>query len=565
MLKDVPAPASTTATGGDLVVQSLVEHGVDTVFGLPGIQLDHLFCALHDAPAPPRMIIARHEQGAAYMAFGYAQATGKVGAYAVVPGPGFLNTTAALSTAYACNAPVLAIIGQVDSGAIGRHEAELHQLKDQTAIVAALTHAHWLPVSAAEVPVDMAAAFATLEQERRGPVAIEIPPDVLAGAVRPVPVISRRPAPAPAALDHRVVRDMLAALTGARRPIMFVGGGAVHAYKEVRAVAERLGLPVVSNRQGRGIVSDHDPRALGLYDAASIWSEVDVVLAVGTRLSHPRKSWGFAPGQTLLQIDHDADILAREPQPKLSLCADVGVALRALLTELETFDGKLPRRNHGLQDIRRRTLEVFETRLGPQMSYLRSLRAVLPENGIVVADYTQVGYVATAAFPVFSPRSLITPGYQGTLGFGFATALGAKVGCPDRAVLSINGDGGFLFTANELASAVQHRIGVVSVVFSDAMFGNVRRMQESNYGGRVIGTDLINPDFVRFAESFGAIGVRAHDPQSLGLAVRQALGSDLPTVIEVPVERFPDPWPLLFPALPAKAEAKASPQKVGRQ
>lgn len=557
MLNDVPASTPAPVTGGDLVVQSLVEHGVDTVFGLPGIQLDHLFCALHDAPAPPRIIIARHEQGAAYMAFGYAQATGKVGAYAVVPGPGFLNTTAALSTAYACNAPVLAIIGQVDSAAIGRHEAELHQLKDQTAIVAALTRAHWLPVTAADISVDLAAAFAMLEQERRGPVAIEIPPDLLAARIQTLPAVTpRAPAPVPT-LDSRVVRGMLAALAGARRPIMFVGGGAVHAYKEVRALAERLGLPVVSNRQGRGIVSDHDPRALGLYDAASIWNEVDVVLAVGTRLSHPRKSWGFGPGQTLLQIDHDTDILAREPRPQLSLCVDAGLALRALLTELETFDGRVQRRDSGLHDVRRRTLETFETQLGPQMSYLRSLRAVLPENGIVVADYTQIGYVATAAFPVFAPRSLITPGYQGTLGFGFATALGAKVGCPDRAVLSINGDGGFLFTANELASAVQHRIGVVSIVFSDAMFGNVRRMQEINYGGRVIGTDLTNPDFVRFAESFGAVGVRAHDPQSLGLAVRQALGNDLPTVIEVPVERFPDPWPLLFPALPAKVEAKA--------
>lgn len=561
MLKDAPAPTPPPVTGGDLVVRSLVEHGVDTVFGLPGIQLDHLFCALHDAPSPPRTITARHEQGAAYMAFGYAQATGRVGTYAVVPGPGFLNTTAALSTAYACNAPVLAIVGQVNSTSIGGHDAELHQIRDQTAIVASLTRGNWLPAAAADIPADMAAAFSTLVDQCRGPVAIEIPPDLLAAQVQPAPQVARQSAPAPAPLDERVLREMLATLVDAKRPVMFVGGGAVHAYKEVRALAERLGLPVVSHRQGRGIVSDHDPRSLGLFDLASIWDEVDVVLAVGTRLSHPRKSWGFRLGQTLLQIDHDTDILARRPQPQLSLCADAGVALRALLVELETFAGRPQRRDHGLHDIRRRTLEVFETQLAPQMSYLRSLRAVLPENGIVVADYTQIGYVATAAFPVFSPRSLITPGYQGTLGFGFATALGAKVGCPDRAVLSINGDGGFLFTANELASAVQHRIGVVSVVFSDAMFGNVRRMQEINYGGRVIGTDLINPDFVKFAESFGAIGVRATDPQSLGLAVRQALDVDLPTVIEVPVDRFPDPWPLLFPTLPARTDPRSSTRK----
>ena len=181
------------------------------------------------------------------------------------------------------------------------------------------------------------------------------------------------------------------------------------------------------------------------------------------------------------------------------------------------------------------------------MSYVRALREALPDDGIVVADYTQVGYVATAAFPVSRPRQMITPGYQGTLGFAYATALGAKVGCPDKPVVALCGDGGFLFTANELATAVQHDIRAVAIVFNDGAYGNVRRMQEDLYGGKVVASALHNPDFVRFAESFGAAARRAEGPQGLATALRWALDQPGPTLIEVPVSKMPDPWDLLEP------------------
>ena len=197
--------------------------------------------------------------------------------------------------------------------------------------------------------------------------------------------------------------------------------------------------------------------------------------------------------------------------------------------------------------MKARTLAGLDERLGPQCEYLRAIRAELPDEGIYVEDLTQIGYVGRMAFPVYRPRTYIHSGYQGTLGFGFATALGAKVGRPDLPVVSISGDGGFMYNVQELSTAVRHGIDIVAIVFADGAYGNVRRMQKEDYGNRLIGVDLPNPQFPKMAESFGAAGVRTTTPDGLRRELAAALKRRGTTLIEVAVGEMPDPWKVLLP------------------
>ncbi|EPX80364.1 thiamine pyrophosphate-dependent enzyme [Salipiger mucosus] len=342
-------------------------------------------------------------------------------------------------------------------------------------------------------------------------------------------------------------------LTATRRPLMFVGRGAVHAADGLRRLAERLEIPTVAEGRAKGVLEDRDLLSVGLWGAAQLWDSSDLVILVGSRARHSVGVWPRRPGQQVLQIDIDPAHL-HDPAPgDVGMVADSALAVAGLLEAVGRTGPRRSARREELRGLRDARMKTFETRLPDQMRHLRAIRAVLPDDAIIVPDYTQVGYVACAAFPAFRPGTLITPGYQGTLGFAFATALGAKVGCPDRPVISLNGDGGFLFTLPELATAVKHRIGAISIVFSDGAYGNVRRLQKTVNGGRVIATDLQNPDFVALAQSFGAHGVRARDELEVGLAVREAMRRDLPTVIDVPVGEMNDPWPLLRPQLPEKA------------
>jgi acetolactate synthase-1/2/3 large subunit len=270
-----------------------------------------------------------------------------------------------------------------------------------------------------------------------------------------------------------------------------------------------------------------------------------VVLIVGTRFLQPAKSlWGPRDGQTLVQIDIDPEEIGRNCAVAIGITADAGWALEALAGHLSRHNGRRESRRDDLAAAKRAAHERLQA-LQPQAAFAAAIRAALPEDGILVSEVTQVGYWAGYGFPVYQPRTLITPGYQGTLGYGFATALGAQVGAPGRKVVSINGDGGFMYTVGELATMVRHRLPVVAVVFTDNAFGNVRRIQRETFGGRVIASDLRNPDFVKLAEAFGVDGLRATTPEDLRNALQTALRNDRPALIEVPVGEMPSPWPVI--------------------
>jgi acetolactate synthase I/II/III large subunit len=316
-----------------------------------------------------------------------------------------------------------------------------------------------------------------------------------------------------------------------------------------------LQAPVLAYRRGRGVLDSRDPLSVTLPLGRELWGEADVVLAVGTRLFTGLMQWGVDEKLTIVRVDVDPEEQERFARPAVALTGHARPILRSLIDALGTH--QRPSRRAELEqrqaDMRRRL-----GKLAPQIGFLEAIRAELPEDGVFVDEVTQIGFAARLLFPVYKPRTFLSPGYQDSLGWGFATALGAQYARPDVRVLSISGDGGFLFTANELATAVCHRIPVTAVVFNDDAFGNVRRIQQEHYGNRLIASDLVNPDFVRYAQSFGAAAERARNPAELRAALKRAFKRrDLPTVIEVPVGPMPSPWEFIqMPRVRGQLETK---------
>jgi acetolactate synthase-1/2/3 large subunit len=531
-------------TTAEATVSSLVAHGFRTVYALPGVHNDPLFDALFKQADRIRTIHTRHEQGAAYMALGAALATGRPQAYSVVPGPGLLNTGAALLTAYGTNAPVLALIGQIPEDAIGRGLGHLHEIRDQAGIIARLVDYSARIRTPSEAPLLVADAVRAMGRGRPGPAALECAIDVW-GRSGPVgPIRAQEPAPEPP-IDDDLILAAAKRLGACLRPLIVVGGGAQDAAVEVTELAQLLQAPVLAFRRGRGVLDARDPLSVTLPLGHELWREADLVLGIGTHLLTPLSQWGVDPDLAVIRIDADPDEPARLRRPDLALIGSARPILRRLLDRLPRHSPKrTSRRDEMLQ--RHARLRERLSRLAPQIGFLEAIRAELPDDGLLVEEVTQMGFAARLAFPVYKPRTYLSPGFQDNLGWGFASALGAQHARPDVAVVSITGDGGFMFTANEMATAIRHRIGLTTIVFSDGAFGNVRRNQEEQFGNRLIASDLANPDFTRFAESFGAVGERAHDPQQLRAALRRALARrDCPSLIEVPVGPLPSPWGFL--------------------
>jgi len=532
-------------TGGEAIVDGLLRHGIDTVFGLPGVQVYGLFDGFARAANRLRLINARHEQTTAYMALGYACATGRPAAYAVVPGPGVLNTTAALATAWGLNAPVLCITGQVPSAMIGRGRGQLHELPDQLDTLRSLLKWAERIEHPTQAPYQVARAFQEMLSGRRGPVAIEMPLDQMSASAdvtshEPLPLA---PNPTPDAEQIAAVAKLVA---NAKAPMIWVGGGALHAPAEILALAERIGAPVVSFRGGRGIVDDRHPLGLTIPAGYRLWPETDLLLAFGTRLDVPMARWGAIPaGLKIARIDLDPAEM-RRLKVDIGIVADTADAAR-MLTQAVARRADAARADK-IARAKTDTAAAIQ-KVQPQMSYLAAIRDVLPEDGIFCDEMTQVGYVSWFGFPFHAPRTLITSGFSGTLGAGFPMALGVKVAQPDRAVVAVTGDGGFLFGGAELATAVQHGINLVTVLFNNSAYGNVLRDQRRMFEGRDSGSVLRNPDFQTYARSFGVPSWRVTDPDGLRSALREALAANSPALIEVmtDITKEAQPWEFIAP------------------
>ncbi|MGE3909736.1 MAG: thiamine pyrophosphate-binding protein, partial [Chloroflexota bacterium] len=471
-------------TGGQALVQSLLSEGVDTIFGIPGIQLDWAYDALYAESDKIRVVHTRHEQATAYMADGYARSTGKVGIYLVVPGPGVLNTTGALSTAYACNAQVLCLTGQIQSDALEIGRGLLHEIPDQIGLLRHLTKWAGSALAPSEVPHLVHEAFRQMRSGRPRPTAIEIPPDVLA-ARREVQLSGPLP-PAIEAGDPALLEQAAAILGKAERPVIISGGGvlAAEAWTELQQLAELLGAPVAMTANGLGAVPASHRLGFTALGLPALLRDADAVLAVGTRLVGLRnRTIAPPPGVPLIRIDADGTQMYRSTPATVGIVADAKPALASLVSLVQPQNRTRADRDSELAALKRSLTDDMGT-LEPQAHFGRVLREELPAETIFVTESTQVGYWMTfGGMAVEQPRTFIGSGYQGTLGNGFPTALGAQVGNPDRRVVSVNGDGGFMFNVQELATAVQHQIPLITIVFDDGAYGNVRRIQENMFGG----------------------------------------------------------------------------------
>ena len=534
-----------TRSTGEAIVEGLVAHGVDTVFGIPGAHLYDLTDALHAARDRIRFVHARHEQGAAYMAYGYAASTGRPGVFMVVPGPGVLNAGAALCTALGANAPVLCLTGNVMARLIGQGRGQLHELPDQLALLRGLTRYAARIDHPSQAPGAIEDAFHAMRSGRPGPASVEAPWDVF-GQRAPVRGAAPR-APDRPILDPARAAAIAEAARAARRPLIMVGGGARDAAPQVRALAEALGAPVTAHRSGKGVLPDDHPLALNLVAAYAYWRDCDLLIGIGSRLELQHMRWRWQPpGLRVARIDVDPTEMVRLPCA-LPLVADAAEGAAAVTDALAGL--KPPDRAADLDALRAGARAKAEA-IQPQMAYLDAIRGTLPRGGFLVEEVSQMGFAGRFGFPTYAPRRYVTCGYQDNLGFGYGTALGVKVANPDAPVVSISGDGGFLFCASEMATATHHGIGVVAVVFDNAAFGNVLRDQTQTYGGRIIGAGLTSPDFAAMARSYGLAAERAETPEALGEALSRAIAADVPALIHVPVPRGSEasPWPLLHPA-----------------
>lgn len=533
-------------TGGQALVEMLMRQGVDTLFALPGIQLDGFFEALWDERSSFNVFHTRHEQATAYMADGYARVSGKEGVCVVVPGPGLLNTTAALSTAYSCNSPVLAVTGQIRTDMIEVGRGLLHEIPNQLQMIRSVTKHAARAMTPQEIPGLVDEAFRQLRSGRPRPVEIEIPPDTLFAEAEIdllAPAAERiRPAG-----DPDLIEQAAKLLGTAHSPIIYAGGG-IHrsgASPELLALAEMLEAPVVVSRNGKGAISDRHYLAHGWIADRGLFEKADVILAVGTRFTQDYDGARMlASGQSLIQLDVDPEEIGRNTEPHVRLVADAKSGLAALVDRVAAHNRRRASREEELTALKNSIRARLDT-IEPQAGFTAALRAEIPDDGILVSEMTQIGYYSSLAYPVYQPNTFLTPGYQGTLGCGFCIGLGAKVGRPDLPVVSINGDGGFGFTMNELATMAQHKIGLVTVVFNDNAYGNVRRMQKYDYNDKIIASDLQNPDFMKLADAFGVAGRRVHTADELRLALRESIKADEPVLIEVPVEEMPNPWKVL--------------------
>lgn len=536
----------TRGTGGDGLVAGLKAHGIDTVFGLPGAQVYGLFDAMTRADLT--VVGARHEQACGYMAFGYARATGRPSAFAVVPGPGVLNAGAAALTALGCNEPVLCLTGEVPIAFLGGGSGHLHEMPDQLGTMRSFYKRAERVEHPGLAAATVAEVFQTMTSGRPGPGAIEMPWEIF-GREGEIGDAARLAPLAPPPVDTDRIDEAARIIAASRAPMIFVGSGAFDAAADIERLANRLQAPVVAFRSGRGIVSNAHPLGLTIAEAYALWPGTDLVIGIGTRLEVPRWRWPYRPeGQKTIRIDIDP-VEMRRSIPDVAIVADAAQATACLLEAVERLDHSKRNRLPAIGDARARTAESVAA-IRPQADYLRAMRAVLPDDAIVTDELSQVGFASWFAYPVLQPRTYLSSGYQGNLGSGFPTALGAKVAFPDRPVIAICGDGGFLFGVQELATAVQYGIGVVVLVFNNRAYGNVRRDQMRAFEGRVVGADLVNPDFVQLARAFGAEAGRVSDPAAFAKMLEIAVGSNAPWLIEVdvPTDIETSPWSFIHPA-----------------
>ncbi len=535
-------------TGGEAIIESAVANGVDTIFGIPGAQIYPLFDGIYKSSI--NLIVPRHEQSAGYMAMGYAKSSGKTGVFSVVPGPGILNTTAALCTAMGNCSPIVGLTGQVPAPFVGKGRGHLHELKDQAGTLKTLIKDAISIDDACNTSQQVNEAFHQAQSGRPGPVTIEMCWDTMATAFDFNLAVPEVKASQPEVnLDE--IKEAVKLLANAKNPMIMCGSGAQHASEEVLALAELFNAPVTGFRSGRGVVAEDHPLGTPPVAARELWDDVDVLIGIGTRLEMPYMRWGDymtyeqkpTTGPKLIRIDIDPkqmDIF----EPDVAIVADSATACGLLVDKLAAQVSPDQDRLDKIATAKFVASNAIQ-KVQPQLSYLNVIRDVLPRDGFYIPELSQMGFATwIGGLPVLTPRTYVEGGFQGTLGYGFPTALGVKVANPDKAVVSVCGDGGFMFGVQELITAAENNIGLVTLVFNNNAYGNVRRDQQMGFGSRYSGSELKTPDFVKLAESCDVAAYRVSSPAELKPVLERCINNNKPALIEVMCERGSEtsPW-----------------------
>ncbi len=517
-----------TMNGGQALIESIHQNGVRVVFGIPGAGQYEATDAIYQHSGI-RYINTRHEQAASFMADGYARASGDVGTALVVPGPGFYNACAGIATAHAVSSPILVLTGSPYTSH-GAADQEIDR-----SFLRPLTKWSGRAASPTDIPALVHEAFRHLNTGRRQPVVIQISSATFK-AEEEVELLDSETY-SPQSGDPERLEEATRILADAQQPLIWAGGGAVYSdsSKVLQSLAEHLQAPVVTTPGGKGAISDRHPLSLGLaelrYGPLKDWIDrCDVILAVGTET-------GFGDRidrQQVIRIDVDDHEIQRKNHHSLGIAGDARLCLEDLLILVSKISASPPSIAKEVKAINDARFDPTD-QLQPQHGFMEAIRAAIPDDGILVMGMNQMGYYSRNYYPTYAPRTLLTSSSLGTLGCAYPIALGAKVAKPDKAVVSISGDGGFLYNVQELATAVQYGIHAVAIVFNDNAYGNVLRAQMEQFDGHIIGTQLHNPDFVRLAETFGARGIRAYNAEELEAALRTALAIEAPSLIEVPV------------------------------
>ncbi len=523
---------ATNVTCGQAVISLIEAYGVDTVFGIPGVHTLELYKGL--AGTAIRHVLVRHEQGAGFMADGYARASGRPGVCLLITGPGVTNAATPIGQAYSDSVPMLVLSSVNATADLGMGRGRLHEITSQEAVTAPLTAFSKTALNASEVPNLVARAFAVFRNARPRPVHISLPLDVLkAPAEFEVAALEIAPPPPPAPESVAAAAERIAE---ARRPVIIAGGGTVDCGDALKELAEKVGAAVILTNAAKGVLADDHPLCVGstLTREATreLLASADVVVAVATELAET-DSWirRLPITGSLIRIDIDPAAVQRDYAADVGILGDAGQALSAIVAALGGPGGGGIDPGE-ITDVRRRENGATSPLRRKHVKVLDALRAALAEDGIVVNDMTQIAYTGNAYFPCTQPRSWFHPNGFGTLGYALPAAIGAKLGAPGRDVVCLIGDGGFLFTASELGVAVEMGLPVVTVLWNNDGLGQIRDDMNA-LGIPEIGVNPVNPDYLKLAEAFGARALRAESLEHFQAALREGFAAAGPTLIEV--------------------------------
>lgn len=553
-------------TGAKALVESLKQQNVKVIFGIIGGAIMPVYDALYDSDI--RHILVRHEQCAAHAADGYARAKGQPGVCMATSGPGATNLVTGIANAYMDSSPIIALTGQVSASG-NNHSSymigkDAFQEADIIGITTPITKFNYQVRSTAEIPKVVKTAFHIATTGRPGPVLLDLPKNVQIGKAEmdfssEVKLLGYKPVTDPHSMQVKKAAELL---IEAEKPVILAGGGIAlsNAFQELLELAEFLLAPVATTLMGKGCFSENHPLSLGHIGmhgnpaANKLILEADVVLAVGTRFAD--RSTGrldtFCKDAKKIHIDIDPAEIGKNVEVYVPIVADAKKALRAIFSAIASRARK--KENSTWFSRVKEVKEQFAknnyantSSLRPQI-LLKTLRQILPEDAIVTTEVGQNQMWAALHYKVIKPRTYITSGGLGTMGFGFPAALGAKVACPDKIVLDIAGDGSFIMSEQELACSVEEDIPVIVIVLNNSVLGMVAQWQRLFYNRRYIATKLGSvPDFVKLAEAYGAQGVRVSSLEEFAKAVKNAMKSNVTTVIDVPINPEEDVLPIIPP------------------